>query len=372
MMNLDLTTVGLTGRPSTTRCSSGASSRQGAPRDQARPDAAHGLRSPAGWTCPARRSRSVNFKDADLTLAKLDKATAARALFVGAKAQGASFRGATLSQSIFLQADLTGADLSEARADQCILTKATCTGARFTGADLTYADFTHADVSDADFSKATLFRARFHQTKEERAILRLPRRRARRRRAAGGRRAVDTETLTRTHEEDPMKILLAFLPGILLVAAGVGSALYSRVSIENAVTAQGKVRARLQARPAGQQRHSEQSCVSVSFPNRRREDKDPRDRRVLDALPVRGRCRHGAVQRARSGAGEAQRGLLRRAIPRLCSSSSSAPSGSRSPRSCFVATSSGEGQEAGAHRAVAEQRARSQRSAGAHRNEREP
>jgi uncharacterized protein YjbI with pentapeptide repeats len=54
--------------------------------------------------------------------------------------------------------------------DQCILHRASCLGTRFGGANLTYADFSNADVSGSDFLRATLTRARFHRTKEERAI----------------------------------------------------------------------------------------------------------------------------------------------------------------------------------------------------------
>ena len=42
--------------------------------------------------------------------------------------------------------------------------------ASFRGADLSYADFSHAGVEEADLSHAKLFRARFHQTRDEGAV----------------------------------------------------------------------------------------------------------------------------------------------------------------------------------------------------------
>jgi uncharacterized protein YjbI with pentapeptide repeats len=42
-----------------------------------------------------------------------------------------------------------------------------CVEARFVGAELTYAEFPHADLSCADFTRASLFRTRFHCTRED-------------------------------------------------------------------------------------------------------------------------------------------------------------------------------------------------------------
>jgi hypothetical protein len=64
----------------------------------------------------------------------------------------------------------------------------------------------------------------------------------------------------------PVKILLAFLPAILLLGAGVGSALYSRASIDNAATAQGKIDRVFKRVHKDSNGRSEVSCVAVSFP----------------------------------------------------------------------------------------------------------
>src|SRR5689334_14448968 len=81
------------------------------------------------------------------------------------------------------------------------------------------------------------------------------------RKRSDGPRSSDTQPMKR-----PVKILLAFLPGILLIAAGAGSALMSRASIENAVTAQGKVDRVFKRVHRDSNGKSEQTCVSVSFP----------------------------------------------------------------------------------------------------------
>src|SRR5262249_13920559 len=59
--------------------------------------------------------------------------------------------------------------------------------------------------------------------------------------------------------------LLVFLPGILLTAAGIGTAIYSRASIENAVTAPGKIERIYKRVQRDSNGKSEQTFVSVSF-----------------------------------------------------------------------------------------------------------
>ena len=78
--------------------------------------------------------------------------------------------GTNLFQAMFIKAIASGTNFSAANLEQAQFSKASCVGTRFNDAQLKYVDFSHADLTGADFSGASMFRARFHGTKEDGTI----------------------------------------------------------------------------------------------------------------------------------------------------------------------------------------------------------
>lgn len=98
----------------------------------------------------------ADFREADLTAAKLPGVFASSTQAEGACFKKAKLTKADLDDSHFKRADFTGADLSEADLKRCDFENANLTQARLVGADLVDAKFKNADLTRADLRGAWL------------------------------------------------------------------------------------------------------------------------------------------------------------------------------------------------------------------------